>query len=76
MSLAAVEAGKDVCCEKPITRTIAEGRKLAAAVAKHGRIFRVDSEFRSIEVFHRACQLVRNGRIGPLHTIRVGVPAG
>jgi myo-inositol 2-dehydrogenase/D-chiro-inositol 1-dehydrogenase len=76
MSLAAVEAGKDVCCEKPITRTIAEGRKLAAAVAKHGRIFRVDSEFRSIEAFHRACQLVRNGRIGPLHTIRVGVPAG
>ena len=76
MSLAAVEAGKDVCCEKPITRTIAEGRKLAAAVAKHDRVFRVDSEFRSIEVFHRACELVRNGRIGRVHTIRVGVPAG
>ncbi|MFH1924118.1 MAG: Gfo/Idh/MocA family oxidoreductase [Planctomycetota bacterium] len=76
MSLAAVEAGKDVCCEKPITRTIAEGRKLSDAVAKHKRVFRVDSEFRSIEVFHRACELVRNGRIGELHTIRVGVPAG
>ena len=76
MSLAAVEAGKDVCCEKPITRTIAEGRKLADAVAKAKRVFRVDSEFRSIEVFHRACELVLNGRIGQVGTIRVGVPAG
>jgi len=76
MSLAAVEAGKDVCCEKPITRTIAEGRKLADAVAQAKRVFRVDSEFRSIEVFHRACELVLNGRIGQVRTIRVGVPAG
>ena len=76
MSLAAVEAGKDVACEKPITRTIAEGRKLSDAVAKHGRVFRVDSEFRSQKNFHRICELVRNGRIGKVHTIRVGVPAG
>ena len=76
MSLAAVEAGKDVSCEKPITRTIAEGRKLSDAVTRHQRVFRVDSEFRSIEVFHRTCELVRNGRIGQLQTIRVGVPAG
>jgi myo-inositol 2-dehydrogenase/D-chiro-inositol 1-dehydrogenase len=76
MSLAAVEAGKDVACEKPITRTIAEGRKLADAVAKHQRVFRVDSEFRSIQGFHRAVELVRNGRLGKVHTIHVGVPAG
>jgi len=76
MSLAAVEAGKDVCCEKPITRTIAEGRKLADAVAQAKRVFRVDSEFRSIKVFHQACELVLNGRIGQVRTIRVGVPAG
>jgi len=76
MSLAAVEAGKDVACEKPITRTIAEGRLLADAVKKHQRVFRVDSEFRSKENFHRICELVRNGRIGKLHTIRVSVPSG
>jgi len=76
MSLAAVEAGKDVACEKPITRTIAEGRALSDAVTKHGRVFRVDSEFRSKANFHRICELVCNGRIGKLHTIRVGVPAG
>ncbi len=76
MALAAVKAGKDVCCEKPITRTIAEGRALSDAVQRHGRVFRVDSEFRSLPVFHRACELVRNGRIGRLKTIHVGVPAG
>jgi len=76
MSIAAVEAGKDVSCEKPITRSIGEGRALADAVKKHGRVFRVDSEFRSIAGFHRACELVLNGRIGKLHTIHVGVPDG
>ncbi len=76
MALAAAEAGKDVCLEKPITRSIAEGRKLADAVKKHQRVFRVDSEFRSIAHFHQACELVRNGRIGQLKMVRVGVPAG
>jgi len=75
-SLAAVNAGKDVCCEKPLTRTIAEGRALSDAVRQHKRVFRTDSEFRSKPNFHRACELVRNGRIGRIHTIRVGVPAG
>ena len=76
MAIAAVEAGKDVSLEKPITRTIAQGRRLTEAVSKHGRVFRVDSEFRSKENFHRICELVRNGRIGKLRAIEVGVPAG
>ncbi|MBN2476919.1 MAG: Gfo/Idh/MocA family oxidoreductase [Pirellulales bacterium] len=76
MSIAAAEAGKDVACEKPITRTIAEGRRLVEAIAKHERVFRVDSEFRSKPNFHRAAELIRNGRLGKIHTIRVGVPAG
>ncbi|MHC4800470.1 MAG: Gfo/Idh/MocA family protein [Planctomycetota bacterium] len=74
MSVAAVKAGKDVCCEKPLTRSIAEGRLLSDLVTRHQRVFRTDSEFRSLKVFHRACELVRNGRIGKLHTIRTGVP--
>jgi myo-inositol 2-dehydrogenase / D-chiro-inositol 1-dehydrogenase len=74
MAVAAVKAGKDVCLEKPITRSIAEGRLLSDLVTKHKRVFRVDSEFRSKKNFHRACGLVRNGRLGKLHTIRSGVP--
>ena len=74
MALAALNAGKDVSLEKPITRYISEGRRLVEVVAKRQRVFRVDSEFRSLERFHRAAELVRNGRIGALRTIRVSSP--
>jgi hypothetical protein len=74
MAVAAIKAGKDVALEKPITRYINEGRILARLVAAHNRVFRVDSEFRSLEPFHRAVELVRNGRIGKLRAIRTGSP--
>lgn len=74
MAIAAVKAGKDVALEKPITRYINEGRILANLVAKHKRVFRVDSEFRSLEPMHRAAELVRNGRIGKVLAIRTGSP--
>lgn len=74
MALAAVHAGKDVALEKPITRYINEGRILARLVAQKKRVFRVDSEFRSLDFMHRAAELVRNGRIGKLKVVRTGVP--
>ncbi len=74
MAIAAVRAGKDVALEKPITRYIDEGRRLATEVAKHKRVFRVDSEFRSLEPMHRAAELVRNGRIGKVRVVRTGSP--
>ncbi|HTV03429.1 MAG TPA: Gfo/Idh/MocA family oxidoreductase [Luteitalea sp.] len=74
MALMALKAGKDVSLEKPISRFIGEGRRLVDAVAKGKRVFRVDSEFRSLERFHRAAELVRNGRLGKLQTIRVSSP--
>ena len=74
MSMDAIQAGKDVSCEKPITRSIGDGRRMSDLVTKHRRVFRTDSEFRSLENFHRAVTLVRNGRIGKLQTLRVAVP--
>jgi len=76
MAIAAAKAGKDICCEKPLTLSIAEGRVLSDTVRRYNRVFRTDSEFRSHECFQRACELVLNGRIGKVHTIRTGVPAG
>jgi len=76
MAIAAAKAGKDVACEKPLTLSIAEGRVLSDTVKRYGRVFRTDSEFRSLGQFHRLAELVRNGRIGRVHTIRTGVPAG
>jgi myo-inositol 2-dehydrogenase/D-chiro-inositol 1-dehydrogenase len=74
ISMEAIKAGKDVSCEKPLTRTIGEGRQLSDLVNKHKRVFRTDSEFRSLQSFYRAVELVRNGKIGKLKVIRTGVP--
>lgn len=46
ISIAAAEAGKDIWCEKPMTRTIGEGQKVVEAVQKNGRIFRLNTWFR------------------------------
>lgn len=74
IALAAVKAGKDVSCEKPLTISLHEGRVLADAVKKHGRVFRTDSEFRTLKNYHTVVELVRNGRIGRLRKIYTGVP--
>ena len=74
MALAAMEAGKDVSLEKPITRSIGEGRKLSDATRRLGRVFRVDSELRSYPHIVQAAEIVRNGLIGKVHTVTVGVP--
>jgi hypothetical protein len=76
IAIAAAKAGKDICCEKPLTLSIAEGRVLSDTVNHYNRVFRTDSEFRSHACFQKACELVLNGRIGKVHTIRTGVPAG
>jgi predicted dehydrogenase len=52
ISIAAVEAGKDVWCEKPLTRTIAEGQAVVAAVARTGRMLRVNTWFRFQTMFY------------------------
>ncbi len=74
MTLAAFEAGKDVSLEKPITRTIAEGRRISDAAGRLDRVFRVDSEFRTKPGVRQAAMLVRNGRIGKILRVEVGVP--
>ena len=73
-AVAAARAGKDVFCEKPLTRTVREGRILSDTMRRYGRIFQTGSENRSKWNFLRACELVRNGRVGKLHTIRTQLP--
>lgn len=75
MSIAAIKAGKDVICEKP-TLTIAEGRALADTVQRYGAVFQMSTEDRSVAIYHRVAELVRNGRIGKLRKIFVQLPAG
>jgi myo-inositol 2-dehydrogenase / D-chiro-inositol 1-dehydrogenase len=74
MALAAARAGKDIACEKPLTRSIAEGRWLSDLVVSKKIVFRTDSEFRSLRSFHRVVELVRNGRLGQLKAVVTGTP--
>jgi predicted dehydrogenase len=64
----AVKAGKDVYGEKPLSLTIGQGRAMSDAVRDHGRVFQTGSQQRSDSRFRRACELVRNGRLGRVHT--------
>lgn len=73
ISMAALAAGKDVFCEKP-TLTIAEGRMLQEEVARRGAVFQWGIEDRSLIRYHRLAGWVRDGHIGELETIHVGLP--
>ena len=74
LAITAVEAGKDVYLQKPTSLTIAEGRALSNAVHRTGRIFQIGSQQRSAAQFRYAAELVRNGRIGQLKTVSIGLP--
>lgn len=69
----AAEAGKDIYCEKPLSLTIKEGRAMVAATRKHNRVFQTGNMQRSWPEFRQAVELVRNGYIGDIQTIKVNV---
>ena len=76
VSMAAVRAGLDVYGEKPFTHSLREGRALCDAVKRYGRVWQTGSWQRSEDNFHRAAELVRNGRIGKIQRVEVGLPSG
>jgi predicted dehydrogenase len=69
-------AGKDIHAQKPLARTIREGRAMCDAVRRYGIVWQTGSQQRSEGNFHRACELVRNGRIGKVQRVEVGLPTG
>ena len=75
-ALAAVRAGKDIYVEKPLGMSLHEIQVLRDEVHCYGRVFQFGTQQRSSQEFRHACEIVRNGRIGKLHTIKVGVHAG
>ncbi len=66
-------AGKDIYCEKPLCQSIHEAREMVNAVRKYGRVFQTGSMQRSDWHFRVGCELVQNGYIGELKTVKVGV---
>jgi predicted dehydrogenase len=73
---AAANKKLDVYGEKPICRTIKDGQVIVSAVKKNNIIWQTGSWQRSKPNFHRAVELVRNGRIGKIKYIEVGLPDG
>jgi len=70
MTIMAAKAGKDIFCQKPLSLTVRQGQEMVKAVRKHERILQTGSQFRSSPNNRFCCELVRNGRIGQLKTIR------
>ncbi len=72
--IAAAKAGKDIYVQKPLSMTLVEGREVSDIVRAKKSAFQIGSQQRSTAQFRLACELVRNGRIGTLKTVKIGLP--
>lgn len=72
----ACEAGKDVYCEKPLSLTVREARRMVEAARRCGTVFQTGSQQRSSENFRQACEWVLSGRIGRLEWVRAFIGGG
>ncbi|QMW06190.1 Gfo/Idh/MocA family protein [Spirosoma foliorum] len=73
MAVRAAEAGKDIYCEKPLALTVKEGRAMVNAARKYNRVFQTGSMQRSWPEFRQTAELIRNGYIGTVKSIKVNV---
>lgn len=73
MSIDAMKAGKDVYCEKPLAHTVEEGRAMVKASERYDKILQTGSMQRSWDKFRHAVELVRNGYLGDIKTVKVNV---
>lgn len=74
ITIDACKAGKDVYCEKPLSLVVTEGRAMVSAARANKRIVQTGSQQRSSKEFRQACELVRNGALGKLTGVKVGLP--
>jgi len=70
----AAKAGKDVYCEKPISLTIQEGRRLVEVVRRYDRVFQTGTQRHSNEIFRKVCQFIREGKLGNIKAVYTTVP--
>ena len=71
ITIMACQAGKDVYCEKPLCRTIHEGRKMVDASRRYNTVVQMGTQYRSTASTRQACEWIRNGRLGKVHTVRL-----
>ncbi len=73
ITIRACESGKDVYCEKPLSRSVVEGRRMVQVARRYGRVVQMGTQHRSRSVIRKACEWVRNGRLGKLEKVRLWV---
>ena len=74
ITIMACQAGKDVYCEKPLCRTVAEGREMVEVARRYARVVQMGTQYRSMGRSRQACEWVRNGRLGKVHTVHLSHP--
>jgi predicted dehydrogenase len=74
ITILACQAGKDVYCEKPLCRTIDEGRKMVQTARRYDRVVQMGTQYRSMARSRQACEWIRNGRLGKVHTVKLSHP--
>jgi myo-inositol 2-dehydrogenase/D-chiro-inositol 1-dehydrogenase len=75
IAIEAALAKKDIYLQKPATLTVAEGRLLSDVVSRQGVILQIGAQCRSSSPqYRKAAELVRNGRIGKIHTVKISMP--
>ncbi|MHB1036670.1 MAG: Gfo/Idh/MocA family protein [Pirellulales bacterium] len=72
-SIDAAKAGKDVYCEKPISLTVQQGRRLVEAVCRYGRVFQTGTQYRSIPTIRQVCGFIRGGGLGKVASVFTNV---
>lgn len=73
-AMEAALSGKDIYLQKPTSLTVREGQQLREVIQRTGSILQVGTQQRAMPQFRVAAELVRNGRIGKLHTVKIGLP--
>jgi predicted dehydrogenase len=73
-TIEACKAGKDAYTEKPLTLFVDEGKAMVKAARDNNRVVQTGSQQRSGKEFRKACELVRSGAVGKVHTVKVGLP--
>ncbi len=73
IAIAAAQAGKDIYCQTPLTRTITEGRAIVRAIERYGVVLQVGSQHRSATLHRRAIEIVRSGHLGKIERIETHV---
>jgi hypothetical protein len=68
-SIDAAKAGKDIYCEKPVSVTMEEGRRLVETVRRYDRVFQTGTQYRSISAIRTVCNFIREGKLGKIRSV-------